>query len=120
MPREQVLGLNPGRETLSRPATRSVVRIPDDSPGRRTGKASDLVAAILNSLFAQGYLSQTGANPLTFEVRDAVYEVGRPPDVQDDSRYGVLPGAKWIDTHANRIYFCVDNTEGAAVWRGPY
>jgi hypothetical protein len=38
------------------------------------------------------------------------------PGVDDDSTAGYEPGSMWVDLTNDTVYFCVDGTEGAAVW----
>jgi len=38
------------------------------------------------------------------------------PGVNDDATAGYLVGDIWIDETADKIYQCMDNTDGAAVW----
>jgi len=39
------------------------------------------------------------------------------PAVTDDSADGYSIGTVWVNTTLDRVWFCVDNTEGAAVWK---
>ena len=39
------------------------------------------------------------------------------PGVGDDSADGYAPGSIWENTSTGRIYICVGNNSGAAVWR---
>jgi len=39
-----------------------------------------------------------------------------PPTSSDDSTLGYSVGSAWIDTVQNNVYFCTDNTAGAAFW----
>ena len=39
------------------------------------------------------------------------------PTTGDDSADGYSVGSKWIDTSADKVYECLDATEGAAVWK---
>ena len=39
------------------------------------------------------------------------------PTVTDDNNDGYAPGSLWEDTTTGRIYICVGNSTGAAVWR---
>lgn len=39
------------------------------------------------------------------------------PTINDDVTFSYEPGSVWIDTTNNKGYLCVDNTNGAAVWR---
>ncbi|NQV83928.1 MAG: tail fiber protein [Rhodospirillales bacterium] len=38
------------------------------------------------------------------------------PGVNDDVTPGYAVGSKWVDTTADKVYFCADATDGAAVW----
>ena len=39
------------------------------------------------------------------------------PTVNDDATAGWDVGSRWINTTTGRVYFCVDTTVGAAVWK---
>lgn len=39
------------------------------------------------------------------------------PTVNDDITLFYEPGSVWVDTTNNKGYLCVDNTDGAAIWR---
>lgn len=39
------------------------------------------------------------------------------PTINDDVDLFYEPGSVWVDTTGNKAYMCVDNTDGAAVWR---
>lgn len=45
-----------------------------------------------------------------------VYEFTTPPTVTDDIDQEVDIGDLWVDTAANKMYGCTDNSAGAAVW----
>lgn len=45
------------------------------------------------------------------------FEATSAPGVNDDASEGYSIGSEWIDTSADEVYQCVDNTEGAAVWK---
>lgn len=38
------------------------------------------------------------------------------PTITDDSADGFRPGSWWIDVTNDRVYVCLDNTAGAAIW----
>lgn len=38
------------------------------------------------------------------------------PDANDDVDGGFVVGSQWINTTADEMYVCLDNTDGAAVW----
>lgn len=39
-----------------------------------------------------------------------------PPTVNNDATQGYEVNSRWVDTTAERVYICVDNTTGSAVW----
>ena len=39
------------------------------------------------------------------------------PTADDDSADGYSEGSRWVDVTNDKIYFCLDATEGAAVWQ---
>ena len=39
------------------------------------------------------------------------------PAVGNDATQGYRPGSKWYDTNSDNFYECIDNSEGAAVWK---
>ena len=39
------------------------------------------------------------------------------PTVDDDAADGYSEGSRWVDVTNDKIYFCLDATEGAAVWQ---
>lgn len=39
------------------------------------------------------------------------------PTVNDDITFNYEPGSVWVDITGNKGYLCVDNTDGAAIWR---
>jgi len=39
------------------------------------------------------------------------------PDANDDVTTGYSVGSLWIDVTADKVYMCVDETDGAAVWK---
>lgn len=45
------------------------------------------------------------------------HDAAAAPSVNDDSGDGYIPGSQWVDTTNDRVYVCVDNTLGAAVWK---
>ena len=38
------------------------------------------------------------------------------PGVNDDINGGYSVGSIWVNVSADRVYFCADSTDGAAVW----
>lgn len=39
------------------------------------------------------------------------------PTVNDDTTDGYTLGSIWVDVTADKAYICLDNTDGAAVWK---
>ncbi len=40
------------------------------------------------------------------------------PSATDDSAAGFSVGSQWLDTVGEKVWFCIDATTGAAVWKG--
>ena len=38
------------------------------------------------------------------------------PTVSDDETEGYSPGSEWLNTTTESLFFCVDDSPGAAVW----
>ncbi len=79
---------------------------------------SEILSASFNALVQAGYVVQLGAN--TYIIRAGAFSAPRAPTMEDDVRTGVLVGSSWVNTATGKIYFCVSNTMGLAVWNGPY
>ena len=57
---------------------------------------------------------------LNFYKNPDTYSNPAPPGITDDSNIGYKIGDNWINTTTNDIYFAVNVTPGAAIWKGPY
>lgn len=44
------------------------------------------------------------------------YEATTDPGVTDDDTAGFCVGSEWANKTSNKVWFCTDNTSGAAVW----
>jgi hypothetical protein len=49
--------------------------------------------------------------------KKANYVAVAAPGVTDDSDAGYAIGSDWFDITADKAYVCLDNTNGAAVWK---
>lgn len=94
-----------------------LARVPNLDDVRRLGRATDLLAVLINSMFAQGFLQLESAD--SYRMISGGFAVPRPPMVTDDASIGATIGCSWVDTSAKAAYICVDNSLGSAVWRGP-
>jgi hypothetical protein len=90
--------------------------IPQDSRADpSTRGAIDRMREPLNSLIGQGRLVKLSNQTETWTVGGGLLAV-RAPAAADDLSIGALPGMTWINTALNRVYICVSNASGAAVW----
>lgn len=94
-----------------------VPRDPDAS--KRTRAHLQIVSTILNSLIGRGEIVQI-EDGLWRLFPNVATRALRAPDANDDVDDMIPIGRIWIDTGADQFYVCVDNTSGAAVWKGPY
>lgn len=39
------------------------------------------------------------------------------PGISDDVTQGYTPGSRWYDVTNKRLYMCLDNSDGAAIWQ---
>jgi len=93
-------------------------RLPDASDERRLGRIMEKLSSFFNSLVSQAIIQQIG--PSAWTLRPGGFTVNRPPGKNDDLTAGVNVGSVWVDTSAGKVWFCINNTVGAAVWTGPY
>ncbi len=84
---------------------------------RRMARAFDKLSVIVNSLFEQGFLAQTGVGE--FRVLGGALTGEGAPDADTDKTVGAVVGGVYIDTLTNNVYVCASAAEGVAVWRGP-
>lgn len=78
---------------------------------------TEIMSATYNSLSMQGYLRQTGTD---YSIVGGGVSEARAPAATDDAEAGFNPGAVWVDTTTQKVWFCVDNTIGTAVWKTPF
>ncbi len=93
-----------------------VPKVPSDD--RRLARFTEVVSLIFNSLFGQSYLRQTATG--TFKVMTGANTSTLAPTVNDDITLGYEIGNVWVRTSTGKFYVCIDNTDGAAIWNGPY
>ena len=90
------------------------------SPDNRASRASEKLSAIINSLMMQGYIVQVDVTKSSYAIRGGALVKTRAPTASDDlSAPGVFVGVPWLDTTANKIYFCLRADLGNAAWIGP-
>lgn len=95
----------------------AIPRVPDGvEPKLR--RFTELVGKFLNGLIRSGSVMPDGGGGWT--IVSHIYVAPRRPTADDDSTIGVVKGTTWVDTDERRVYFCVDNGEGIAHWRGPF
>jgi hypothetical protein len=63
---------------------------------------------------AEGFVRKTGVG--TYEAIKSNLAATTAPTINDDSVDGYSVGSIWIDTTADRLYYCLDATLGSAVW----
>lgn len=91
----------------------------DPNADKRTRDHVDKLTSLTNSLIRKGQLHFLGAGNWEI-VAPQAHAAARAPNANDDISGGFQKGQSWIDTVAGRVYFCVNNALGAAVWNGPY
>lgn len=79
----------------------------------------DLLVAIVNSLYGQGFIVQTGISAYALKAGDR-FTAARKPTAFDDSTRGASVGSLWVNTATSKFYVCVSAAAGAALWNGPY
>lgn len=84
----------------------------------RLRRLIDKATTRLNSLVRRGEMFKISGTE--WGLRSGGWAIGRAPLPLDDITVGVAVGQSWVDTTTNKIYFCVSNTAGAAVWVGPF
>jgi hypothetical protein len=75
------------------------------------------VGAVMDSDFsaADGWMRKTGAG--AYEAIKSNMSAGAAPVAgTDDITLGYVVGSFWFDTTNDKMYVCLDNTDGAAVW----
>lgn len=96
-----------------------IERVPEAAAiDNRLRRFTEKISVCMNSLFGNSYIVQEGQAKYT--IRAGAWSAARAPTAQDDLSTGVQPGNAWVDTNAGTIYFCVDNSGFAAIWKGPY
>ncbi len=48
------------------------------------------------------------------------FDKANDPTINDDSGNGYSKGSIWLNTYANKVFQCLDNTAGAAIWAQIY
>lgn len=83
----------------------------------RLRRHTEILSDLVNSLQTQGLLRQTG--PASFTIQGQALTGAGPPTANTDSTMGAIVGSVYVDTTAQRVWICVSNAVGAALWRGP-
>lgn len=87
-------------------------------PTFRSMVAADLpVEAIVDADFAagEGFMRKTGAG--TYIAHKSNLASAANPGVNDDLAAGYSVGSVWINITLDKVWQCVDSTNGAAVWK---
>ena len=110
----------PAPLTFQRPFLPRVPNLFDDS-GKvskhgddRLRRFTELTQTVLNSLFAAGYIVQTGEN--VYAIHGGGYVQARAPGPNDDSTVGVEPLMLWLNSANDFVYLNVSNVIGGAQW----
>lgn len=103
----------PGKGT----ATPFIRRLPLESEERRLLRVHDQISSLANSLIGQGMLRQL--SPDEWQIIGGAFVSPTPPTPAHDITQGFVPGSAWLDETLGKLYFCWQNTVGAAVWIGP-
>lgn len=85
---------------------------------RRLARHTEIVADILNSGVGQGVILQISPNGYRFV--NGGFFADAPPTAASDLTIGAVPGCSWVDSTAGKIWFCINNSPGSAIWRGPF
>lgn len=80
----------------------------------RLRRFTEILSALMNSLFGQGYIVQTGIEQ--YALVSGGFALARSPGAADDVRQSVQPGMVWVNTLTNQVYVNASNAVGAAVW----
>jgi hypothetical protein len=60
---------------------------------------------------------QRAFQDLSILVARSTFDATTYPTPSDDITQGWRIGSRWLDVNTDQLYVCVDNTEGAAIWR---
>lgn len=102
----------PGQGSLQIPRVPARAGVLDPDRMRRHTEAVELV---LNSLLRRGRISRVGSAD-EFELIAPGFAANRDPGPDDDEAAGAVAGVTWVNKSSQKLFFCVDATEGAAVW----
>jgi len=67
------------------------------------------------ALGSQGSSLRAGASAVEWQKNNLAATAA--PDADNDVDEGYTVGSAWFDTTNDEVYFCIDNTDGAAVWK---
>lgn len=95
-----------------------LARVPDPGDRNRLTRHTELLSTMWNSLVRQGFLQQTA--PATYVIIGGGFVMDRAPGATDDEAIGANPGSTWVDQTSQKVWWCIDNTRGAAVWKTPF
>lgn len=76
---------------------------------------TETVEIILNSLLRKGQLNQLETED-DFQIVAGGFAANRDPGVSDDVTQGAVNGISWTNKVTRKVFYCIDNTEGAADW----
>lgn len=88
-----------------------------DAKGDVLSASADDTPAVL-SVGANGSLLRAASGETTgLEWQKNNLAATAAPDADNDVDEGYTVGSAWFDTTNDEVYFCIDNSDGAAVWK---
>lgn len=81
----------------------------------RLRRATEKLHIIVNSLMAQGFITQEEGQ--SYFIRGGGYVLDRNPSSIDDVTSGFFPGSVWVNETTEDVFVCVSNARSNATWR---
>ena len=100
---------NPRQPSHNRPM---IARSLDLDP--RVRRFTELLSEMVNSLTGGGYIVKT--SQVNWVITNPPWVEDRAPLTSDDESVGVFAGAMWYYRTIGRLYYCVSESPGAALW----
>ncbi len=112
----------------ARPFLHRIPKVSGESGEQREARVrrfADNLSSAWNSWVRQGILVQvpvpgspTGADG--YQIRPSAHVDARDPGAMDDVTEDYPIGCSWVNSVTKKVWFCTDNTIGAATWSGPF